>query len=255
MLSIKINDYKKLVQNIVFSSKSSRFTNDEIIEKFPELVKVSRKSNLNLTVYRILMLEQNQKVNDFGTESTSKSISSCLNIADQMPQLLWGRDNMISLHPTLFKFNIPSENIYLDYDAIMPIIEKRLEKQKDHSVYDKRGNPIKIGDAIRLYKESDEKEVIADLSNLDYIGIDFGVGFSTFSGKIISKAFENNDTDFVYQEYAESWIENIKPILTESELKKSQEWLSEIKQNLDIKKILENKNRSKRKKRTAKNSR
>jgi hypothetical protein len=83
-----IDDCKNLVQHMLFSDSGLRFSNKELIDKFPEFVELSRQKNPDLTVYRVLMLEEDQHIDDFKTESTSKNISSCLGIANNMPKIL-----------------------------------------------------------------------------------------------------------------------------------------------------------------------
>lgn len=225
---MKIKDCKKLVQHMIFSSKEDRFSKDELLLYFPEFVDLSRNNNDNLELYRVLMLQKDQVVEDFGVECTSKSIASCLTIADDMPKLIFGKTSMIELSPTIFKFKIPKENILIDYDLILPILKEKLKNVMNHSVYSKHNEAIKIEKAIQLYEENGEKEVIADLENIEYTSISLPKRLSTFSGKVILNAYEKNQLRFVYSEKAKDWIEHIKPILSEKEIIRIGLWLDEV---------------------------
>lgn len=225
---MKIKDCKKLVQHMVFSFKEDRFSKDELLNCFPEFVNFSRMNNKDLELYRVLMLQENQVVDDFKVECTSKSIASCLTIADDMPKLIWGKTSMIELSPTIFKFKIPQENILIDYDLILPMLKEKLKNVMNHSIYSKYNEAIKIERAIQLYEENDEKEVIADLDNIEYTSVSLPKNLSTFSGKIILNAYEKNKLKFAYSDNAIDWIEHIKPILSEKEIIKIGLWLSEV---------------------------
>ena len=224
-----ITDCKKLVQHLLFSSKEDRFSEEEILEKFEYLVKLSRESNNNgIDLYRILIVEDENKLNDFELNSTSKKISSCLSIGDEMPHVVWHKDELKTLTPMLFKFSVPPERILLDIDTILPELEDKLKNVLNHKIFSKSGDAVSIGKAIELYKESDENEVIAQLGNLKYSHVTLGKPFSFFAGKIIAKAFDERKMDFVYKDNVFEWLDTLKPIMNKEEFENASKWANDV---------------------------
>lgn len=241
---MKVNDCKKLVQNLLFSSKKERFTKKEILEKFYNLVEISRQENpKERDLYRILVLENENNIKPFELNSTSKKISSCLSIGDEMPLIIWKKDELKSLTPILFKFTVPSEKILLDIDSILPFLEKKLKNVLNHKVYNKKGEAVPIGKAISLYKEAEESEIIADLEDLPYSHVKLNKPFSFFSGKLIAKAFDERKINFAYKENVFEWLETLKPIMNEKDFKNATNWANEVYLNdVDLLQSLTNKN-------------
>lgn len=253
---MNIDDCKNLVQHMLFSDSGFRFTNKELINKFPEFVEISRQKNPDTIVYRILMLEADQHIEDFKTESTSKNISSCLGIANNMPKILWGKEKMTILRPHIFKFKLPQDRVLIDFDAILPLLKERLNSVLKHNVYGKNNNSYKIEDAIKLYESANEKEVISNLEDLNCEYIEISPSCSTSIGQLVISTFENNEVCSSLLNYSQEWIDEIKPLLSEKEIEKSNDWLQEVNKAIEIKKSLDNlkpKKKKKKKKKLPKN--
>ena len=166
---MKVVDAKRLIQHVQFSDSNTRLTAKEIADTYPELVKLSQDNVKNdITLHRVLMLEKGANEKEFGADSTSKSLSSVLQLANSMPSVLFTWGSMVTLDPAIFTFIVPKDRVLIDLELCMPLIEKTLAKVKHHTVIGKNGNRVEIGRVIDEFYCANEREVIADLSGLLY---------------------------------------------------------------------------------------
>ncbi|ELP6118892.1 TPA: hypothetical protein I7730_15660 [Vibrio vulnificus] len=164
---MKVVDAKRLIQHVQFSDPNTRLTAREITDTYPELVRLSQDSVKNdITLHRVLMLEKGANEREFGADSTSKSLSSVLQLAHAMPAVLFSWGRMITLDPAIFTFIVPKNRVLIDLELCMPLIEKILAKVKHHTVIGKNGTRVAIGRVIDEFYCANEREVIADLSGL-----------------------------------------------------------------------------------------
>ncbi|ENV5902575.1 hypothetical protein ACFKA9_004901 [Vibrio parahaemolyticus] len=219
---MKFEHAKKLIQHITHSKKSDRFTSEDFFTLFPELVELSQKSYTPTRLYRVLMLESDNDLNGFGVDSLSHNISSCLNIANSMPSIVFTKDSTISLDAHLFSFNVPKDRILIDFDTCLPLIEDKLKKCLNHKVYDKHGSPVSIKKAIEQYRNNDEREVIADISGLEFTRTK--VSNQLYSMNLIARDFENLKESTLYYNNLDTFQKNLFPIMSKIDQKKFHVW-------------------------------
>lgn len=180
------NETKQLLQNLLFTSKYNKLTKDDIINKFPEFVQLTKEAHPDgLHLYRMLKLKENYDLNNLRefkcSESTTDSIRSLIQISDSMSTVLLTNEGTIILEPHLFSFNVPKDNILLDIDLILPEIKNKLKNHLNNKIsQDKFGNTIRISEAFEEIEYSNEREFMTDLRGLDYNHLNLGshAGFS-----------------------------------------------------------------------------
>ncbi len=214
---MKVTHAKKLVQHLTHF--------------FPELVELSKKSYTPKKLYRVLLLEDESDVKSFGIDSLSHSIASCFSIASDMPGIIFTPEKTISLDTYLFSFNIPRERILIDFDVCLPLIEDKLKNVLNHNVYNKYGTPIKIKDAIELYRKNNEREIIADLNGLEYTKVK--APHPIYSLRLIAKDFEKLSEKTVYHDDIERFKQVLFPIMPKLEQKKFEVWQDRIEKDLE----------------------
>jgi hypothetical protein len=128
---------------------------------------------------------------------------------------------MTILRPHIFKFKLPQDRILIDFDVILPSLKEKLNSVLKHNVYGKNDNAYKIEDAIKLYESANEKEVISNLNDLNCEYIEISPSRSTSIGQLVISTFENNEVCSSLLNYSEEWIDEIKPLLSEKEIEKS----------------------------------
>ncbi|CAH6994176.1 hypothetical protein VCHA53O466_140169 [Vibrio chagasii] len=167
---MKVKDAKALIQHIAFSDKESRLSAEDIKTTFPELVTMSKEANPEtMTVYRVLGIPDSEPdIRPFFVESVSKDICGALQVADKMPQLLWGRDSMISVEHHYHRLEVTNDRIIIDFNVVMPILEERLKNVLNHSVKSKDGTKIKISSVIDTFWGDNEFEAIINLEGLEF---------------------------------------------------------------------------------------
>lgn len=223
---MNIKNLKRLVKNLAFADEKSKFTTTELLSLFPELVSLSREANKKTqSLFRILKLPEGETETPFYLESTSRSISSCFHIATCMPSLIYGTDKMISLNMHLYLFEVPTDHIYIDFDVIMPILEKRLSKVLNHRVSDKYDDLISIDKILTTYKKNNEKELIVDLENLDYKKVELKLPFRELPAYIIFKSFETDNINCSYLNEAQDYFNEVLPVMPNDYRSNMEKWM------------------------------
>jgi hypothetical protein len=227
---MKVKNLKRLVQNLLHTTSESKFTIEELQDFFPEFIEISRVNNPNNQhLLRVMQLVTETKPKPFKLECTTRSFVSCFSIADEMPRVVWGKDKMIDLNTWIYSFKVPTERIYIDFDAIMPIIKERLAKVMNHKVYDKSDRPISLSKAIELYEEASEKELIVDLSGLEYASVMLPSYMRAFAALIIFKGYEENKDGCMYLDDASEYIAKFQHVMDVGVKEKMNNWVRKVK--------------------------
>lgn len=164
---MKVAKAKELVQQLIYAEKWSK---QDIIDSFSEIANASQQHHKKtISLYRVIKLEDARNIKPEGISSTSTHFHSVVDIADQMPSIIMGKSKTISLNSIYMRFEVSPDRILLDIKNIaLPLIKEKLKNVMNHRVEDKWGEEITIEKAICLYEDSDENEIIADLSSLPY---------------------------------------------------------------------------------------
>jgi len=212
---MKIKHLKRLVQNLLHTSNENKFSLEELTDFFPELIDLSRKNNdTPQHLIRVLKLPEGECEKPFSLSSTSRSLYSCLEIGSNMPHIIFNKNkDLIQLNTHLFAFEVPINNIYIDFDAVLPLIKEKLSKVSNHLVYNKFQQPVPISKAISLYEKANEKEVIADLTNLNYSSVELKRPFTEVPAAIIFHGFEYKKTNCAYLDEARDYFNKSLPVM------------------------------------------
>lgn len=220
---MKVSDAKQLVENIIYTKKENRFTEEQIKEKFPELIHLSKVKNKNgLHLYRVIKLLDENKIKEMNIESTSKDLLNCAEIAYAMPSNV----DFEKLKTIYLSFDVPKENILLDINLILPILENKLSKVLNHKIYDKNDEPITLRKAFELIKENDENEVIADLTNISYQKAVYNG--SDYSFLLNMKNIRDGLSKCMYPEDIKEQLKIISPILSKEDKKTLEYWKNKV---------------------------
>ncbi|AKO77737.1 hypothetical protein EN12_21725 [Vibrio cholerae] len=143
-------------------------------------------------------------------------------IAHSMPSIVFTKDSTISLDAHIFSFNVPKDRILKDFDTCLPLIEDKLKKCLNHKVYDKHGSPVSIKKAIEQYRNNDEREVIADISGLEFTRTK--VSSQLYSMKLIARDFENLKESTLYYNNLDTFQKNLFPTMSKMDQNKFHVW-------------------------------
>ncbi len=216
---MKITDAKLLVENLLNTNKNNKLLENDIITKFPELVKLTREHHQNgIEVYRIIKLKENTKILPFNnSESTTTKLYSASKVAKMMPDVIFSKHSIDKLNTYYLKFTLETQDILLDINLILPILKEKLFKHMDRYV-STNTEKIKLKEAFSLIENSDENEILANLENKEYQCIKNPNTISHFSLFLNFKHMQDNKDTLLYIEDLEEQYNTFKPILSKEEI-------------------------------------
>lgn len=224
---MKKNVFEKIISNLVFRYAGNEITKDFLQEHYPEGIAKSQKSSDAFTfLYRVLALPGGTDVRDFrNNDCTSKSIESCVRIADDMPSMLSMNGQLSFVQKRLFRFKVPSHRIVLDIDAIMPELKAAAEKYPDVHVYDKYDDQLSASKVLELYEDNEEREVIADLTGL--MCLDEDVTHDIHNLKTVLRDYRDEMKEELmpgYKRSREGAVDVLEKFMTKGEFQRFDKW-------------------------------
>ncbi len=216
---MKITDAKLLIENLLNTNQSNKLSEQDILKKYPELVELSRDNYRDgIEVYRIIKLKENTDILEFKTsESTTKSLHSAAKIAKEMPDAVFSKHSLDKLDTYYLKFKLEANDILLDINLILPILKEKLSKHMERYV-SSNTEKMKLKHAFSLIEESDENEILANISNKEYICVKKPNTISNFSLFINFKHMQENKDKLLYIEELEDQYNIFKHILNKDEI-------------------------------------
>jgi len=217
---MKITDAKLLVENLLNTNNNNKLLEDDILNKFPELVSLTRQYHKNgIDVYRVIKLKENAEISTFKTsESTTTQIYSAAKIAKEMPDAIFSKDSLDKLDTYYLKFKLQQNDILLDINLILPILKEKLSKHMERYV-SSNTEKMKLKEAFSLIENSDENEILANLYNKEYSIVKKPNYLSNFSLFINFKHMKENKEKLLYIEELEDQYNAFKDILMYDEIK------------------------------------
>ena len=135
---------------------------------------IREKFGENFSVYRGVILLDNQELKNDSVASTSLSIEVVLHILGNKEGIYWTGSHMghryMQLHQTnkmvFLHYRMTPDRVVLWIPYILPIIRAAVGKRINHGVENRYGGKYKIEQILQWIEKWNEQEVVANLSGL-----------------------------------------------------------------------------------------
>ncbi|SHH51918.1 hypothetical protein [Ferrimonas marina] len=164
---MRVDDAKVLLSRLLFNPE--KWDAGTVRRLYPDLVEQTQAVVGEVeTVYRVLCLRDvTEAIEPHKASSCSRSLASCIDIADQMPSVVFAGGAMARLDRHFLAFRVSGDRVLLDVEqVVLPALADKLKNVTNHRIVGKGRELVRVGDALQLIEQAGEQELVVDLEGI-----------------------------------------------------------------------------------------